>query len=332
MSSANYPQGMKTNNNHLLTGGYKTWKGSGLYSNPTAIAAGNIRPQTNKDYLNVDVYKHGSPRPMKWNYRKGISRNIPIIILNPDNNNEFLEIPSNRECKSSKSSSLIGQTIDRPGQYTVTENTVYEIGEREKMNKDCYNCQGIGLVTNYYPQNFLTDNPLPCVENATLCCNAQKKALKMVKPASTNLSKNYYTTNKEYLYNRCQTYEQKVFNFYSGSAVGFEEGALAKPGSPLSLTNTYVAQCYPNTDLEPGLKKCKLVVYKPSNPQFAVEGGVSSSTRTLKLTLNTIESAMAINKRLIRNSSGRPNDPFIYKSKVEKCNGNTCNRGNRFNR
>ena len=41
----------------------------------------------------------------------------------------------------------------------------------------------------------------------------EKKALKRVRPASTNLKKNYYTTHKQYMQNRCQTYEQRVFNF-----------------------------------------------------------------------------------------------------------------------
>ena len=64
---------------------------------------------------------------------------------------------------------------------------------------------------------------------------------------------------------------------------------------------------------------CKLVVYKPSNPQFAVEGGVSSSTRTLKLTLTTIEKNVYNNNRLkgsannYVNVGGQPFVPLIYK-------------------
>ena len=340
MSSATYPQGMKTNNNHVFTGGYKTWKGTGINSNPVAITAGNIPPLTNKDYSNSVVYKHGSTRPLKWAYRRGTTTQTSRIIVDPNDNTKFIEV-SPREVKSSVSSSLIGQTIDRPGQYSVKQNPATEIDEKEQMNIDCRTCKGIGLVTNYYPnKNYITENPIPATETAKWCCNPERKARRMARPASTNLSKRYYTRHTEYMYNRCQTYEQRVFNFYQGSTeVDPIIGAAAKPGSPLSLSNFYVAQCYPNTDYEPGLKGCKRVIYKPSNPQFAVEGGVESSARTLKLGLTTIEKSIALNRRGYKNAmanvGGQTFTPFIYKSKVEKCNpsyytmnGNprTCNK------
>ena len=142
---------------------------------------------------------------------------------------------------------------------------------------------------------------------------------------------------------------------------------LAKPGGPLVLSNTYIANCFPNieeikysqsnvvyqifnliksqrlltekdiqnfhehpvdtlfkmnkflSNIEGNIeqcykiffnyinnpyvgcsiqgpsnpKGCKAVVYKPSNPQFAVEGGVSSGTRLLKLTTDTINTNLA---------------------------------------
>ena len=355
MSSATYPLGMKTSNNHVPTGGYKTWKGTGLNSNPLATTAGNIPPYTNKDYNNTTIYKHGQPRPLKWSYRKGTTAQISRTIIDPNDNTKFIEI-SPREVRSSVSSSLIGQTIDRPGQYTVKENTLIpcnvpcnleksnfnpEIEEIDEIEPPCKQCKGISLVTNYYPnKNYITENPIPSTETAKWCCNPERKARRMVRPASTNLSKNYYTTHEEYMYNRCQTYEQRVFNFYKGTTSDDPIlSATAKPGSPLSLSNFYVAQCYPNTDYEPQLKGCKRVIYKPSNFQFAVEGGVESSARTLKLGLTTIEKSIALNhrgyKNAVANVGGQTFTPFIYKSKVQKCNpayytknGNprTCNK------
>jgi hypothetical protein len=163
-----------------------------------------------------------------------------------------------------------------------------------------------------------------------------------------------------------------------------------KPGSPLALTNTYFANCYPNGEIyeateialinkmlnimllegaltpelvneikdanivtinelfnylknlipEPYKTKaivifvdfvenpyygvplsgpsnpvgCKLVVYKPSNPQFAVQGSVSSSTRNLKLNVDTIQTNAAS-----FNAGMNPVTPFILKSKVAPC-------------
>jgi hypothetical protein len=75
-------------------------------------------------------------------------------------------------------------------------------------------------------------------------------------------------------------------------------------------------------------KGCKLVEYKPNNPQFAQQGAVSSRTRNLKLNITTIEKNIASTNRLsgsgsgynFYNLGGQPFTPFIYKTKVEKCN------------
>ena len=79
------------------------------------------------------------------------------------------------------------------------------------------------------------------------------------------------------------------------------------------------------------IRKCKLVVYKPSNYQFATQGAVSSSTRTLKKNVDTIQTNLAGYNRLqkqgiylpntvVLNPSGQPAIPFIYKNKVQGCN------------
>ena len=63
------------------------------------------------------------------------------------------------------------------------------------------------------------------------------------------------------MYNRCQTFQQREFNFISGEidpnilkilqAYPFVTAKIleyTKPGSPLSLVNLYVAQCNPNNN------------------------------------------------------------------------------------
>lgn len=404
------PQGMGSYNNRSNVGGYVTWKGSGLYSNPAAITSGNIRPLTNKDPTNIYPTGFGLPRPQKWQYRKGTTTNppTPIIVINPNNPSQYVEIDPNRQVRSSTSSSLIRQTIDYPGQYSVKQNPIDETNQTAQLDKDCIDCKGIGLVTNYYPEYYLTNNPLPVCQTPQNCCNEQRKALLRVRPASTNLKKNYYTTLQQYRENRCQTYNQRIFNFYSGTENLINNSTVesltkfVKPGSPYSSTNLYVANCYPNTGLNdfteadliifayeimnsdgtlntddiayfntlsiktiaeyvnflntlpsgnsaqanqvfkniilnPYLgvslngpsnpRGCKLVVYKPSNSQFAVQGGVSSSTRTLKLGLTTIEKNVYQNNVLkgagfstvYANPGGEPYTPLIYKTKTPKC-------------
>jgi len=407
MSSAFYPQGMNTWNNRLPQGGYKTWKGTGPFSNPVGITSGNIRPFTNKDPLNGAVYRHGSARPLKI-YRRGIS--VPVLIQDPNNPGALVESAyySDRTVKTSVQDYMVAQMQDQPGRYSIKENSIQEKNGIEAQEAACKTCSGIGIVSSWQPITNLTEKPEENVTTPPLCCNEERKARRRVLPASTVLRKNYYTDTYQYLFNRCQTFDQRAFNFYKGAG-----DALAKPGSPLATTNLYVANCNPNGEVNASADQalvdqlatillnqgvinqqqyeglltqatlpaiiellktypqeqsvaalivvdavlanvyvsppfsgptnprgCKLVTYKPNNYQFAQQGAVSSSTRTLKLNVNTIDTNAASIQRLKRgttNTNGSPPwAPFVYKTKVPTCNpalftkdGNprTCFRG-----
>ena len=169
MSSALYPQGFNSYNNRLPQGGYKTWKGTGIYSNPIGITSGNMRPKTNLDYRNSAIYKHGLPRPMK-HYRKGTSTPIPS---NPDNLAEATEANyyTNTNVKTSRTGKLVEQLIDNPGGFVVKENL---INNNNTIRRDCQTCEGVGLITNWYPINNLTEKPQDNVMNLLLCCNEQQ--------------------------------------------------------------------------------------------------------------------------------------------------------------
>jgi len=240
--------------------------------------------------------------------------------------------------------------------------------------------------------------------------------------ANTNVKKNYYQTTDMYLYNRCQTFQQRQFNFLRGPVdqaildiflkypfVTAKILEYSKPGDPLSIVNYYVAQCNPNFTVETAVeiafinelsksllaagyisqpiyltllglnvktfiealqgilttdqykivieylyqlaanpyngsvvsgpsnpRGCAQVFYKPNNPQFAQQGGVSSSTRILKLNVDTISTAAAGVRRLkganltAQIAGGQPvNTPFIYKFKTPACQASTYS-GNPF--
>jgi hypothetical protein len=69
---------------------------------------------------------------------------------------------------------------------------------------------------------------------------------------------------------------------------------------------------------------CKLTVYKPNNPQFAVQGAVDSSTRMLKLNVDTISTnAAAIHNRnsfvnYAKNKAPDCNSPTIFQFQNKK--------------
>jgi hypothetical protein len=309
---------------------------------------------------------------------------IPINI----NEAALINYNMNRFVKSSKGSSLGGgfggsgllnDMQDKPGGFSVRLNTP---GEIRKSDADCKKCEGISIVSDYYPNTtFLEENPEPNTQNRVLCCNDEIKAKRRAIYASTNLKKNYYTTTKQYLQNRCKTYEQKAFNFLSYRTnldasiyganpyyISTDGNKGSTPGSPLSLTNTYLANCQPGAQIfdatenalisqmlsimvnaniltqsqvntfytlginsiqgffnwlnglppsqkAPALKVftdfisnpywgmplsgpsnpagCQLVVYKPNNYQYAKQGAVDSSTRNLKLVVDTISTNAA---------------------------------------
>jgi hypothetical protein len=397
MSTAYYPLGMRTSMpssgyNHKSTNynkQYVTWKGTGINSNPVGTAPGHIRPLTNNDSGNIFQTGFGLPRPIK-HFRKG--RVIPPASIDDTNseNNEvkLINYNINRFVKSSKGTSLGGgfggsgllnDMQDKPGAYISKLNSIDEINGVNQMDNNCKTCEGVGIVVNYYPnKNYLTENPEPNVENNVLCCNEEYKAKRRAIYASTNLSKKYYTTTKQYLQNRCKTYDQKAFNFLSYRTNDHNEfngeynnpyyvsyNNNYKPGSPLAFSNMYLANCQPNAEIygatennlisqmldimfnqellsENDIQRilelninsiqgffewlnnlpspqnsetiqiftkfisnpsvamtlsnptgCQLTVYKPNNYQYAKQGAVDSSTRNLKLNVDTISSNAA---------------------------------------
>ncbi len=383
---------------------YASWKGTGVNSFPVGTAPGHIRPLTNNDPGNVFPTGFGLPRPIK-HFRKGrvippapiegvsdLNANSPYNDVNLTiDENALINYNINRYVKSSKGTSLGGgfggsgllnDMQDKPGAYIVKLNPPNEVDGVTQMNMDCKTCEGIGIVASYKPNiTNLLEDPAPNTTNAVLCCNQEKIARQRVVYASTNLKKNYYTTTKQYLQNRCKTYDQKAFNFLSYRTNGtgpydnnnpyyysVDGNNGPKPGGPLSLANTYLANCQSNTQLyegtelafiyqllgimlneniitqtevdqfnstginsiqgffdwiqglptgqkEPALvvfevfinnpywgmppsgptnpAGCQLTVYKPNNYQFAKQGAVSSSTRLLKLNVDTISTNAA---------------------------------------
>jgi hypothetical protein len=417
---------------------YISWKGTGVFSNPVGVTSTHIRPLTNRDYGNVFPTGFGLPRPIK-HYRKGTVIPIHFSNPNPDNKLELVEQTQieynvNRAVKSSISSSLgggnggtglISQMIDMPGAFTVKDNGLNDLSNNndgQNIEKECKNCNGVGIVSDWMPINNLTEKPQENVTNPLLCCNQQRKAYQRTLPTNTNIKKNYYQTTYMYLYNRCQTFQQRQFNFLVGpidkqvialfKAYPFVTAKLlefSKPGDPLSIANYYVAQCNPNFTVEKAVeigfinslsrslfdsgfitkeeydvliggsplsvqtfikslqgiltkeqyaividymyqlaanpyngsvvsgpsnpKGCAQVIYKPNNPQFAKQGGVSSSTRILKLNVDTINTA-AYQQRKLRSGNPaniataiqygfNPNVPYIYKDKVPACQPQT---------
>lgn len=268
MSTAFYPLGFKTYNNHVPQGGYKSWKGKGKFSLPIGMTATHIRPLTNRDPGNDAPTGFGLPRPLKQ-YRRGtvprVADFVQILETTPE-----VAYNLDRAVKSSYGSSLGGKNnglmahlMDSPAGYVVKDNNNNSV-DSANVIADCKVCHGISIVDNTIPIASLTETPEPNTESKELCCNDQLKAERMVRPTKTLLSKRYYQTTYAKLYNRCSTFQQKQFNYKSGQDPGVAQvlisnplvaGALLrhiKPGSPLAtqFEFQYVGQCNPNFVVE----------------------------------------------------------------------------------
>lgn len=222
---------------------YQSWKAN---DNFVGTSPANIRPFTNKDYTNTATTGFGLPRPLKQ-YRLGRSERIV----------------------NSPRGQTIRQTIDTPGGYIIQAEPT---------------CIGAKIEINLAPNPSLTETPQEFSQTSGFCCNAQKNAYKRVLPTSsnlkdssinTNIKSTYYSTLPQYRDNRCQTYQQRAFNF-------FPQGAVLLPFTE------YYAKCTPSN------KNCSVVVYNPNNPQFAIQGSVKSSVRTFKIKNTTIETTATL--------------------------------------
>lgn len=274
--SLTFHLGTHSHNRAMPPGGYRSSKAPPPFNNPLGRTTGMVRPLTNLDPTNNTVYKYGSPRPLRQ-YRNGI-----WVTLDPNEDN--------RQVKSHlRGGNMVSKLMDFPGGYVISQ-TIPE--------SECVTCPGVPMVSTWQPSVDITNNPIPETTSKELCCNQERSALNRVKSANTVLSKRYYTTSEEYRYNRCQNFEQRQFNYLNSG------NPVSKPGGPLAVENTYNANCNPNFVVELAAIQnaesqpidtfstptgCSSVIYKPNNHKFACQGSVMSSTRLLRLTVDTLK-------------------------------------------
>jgi hypothetical protein len=155
----------------------------------------------------------------------------------------------------------------------------------------------------------------------------------IIRSARTNVSKAYCSSTKQYLQSRCMTYDQKLsVNKIPGDDY---------PETSANANNLYATNNCPQN----GPNGCKstrgynTTIYKPNNTQFATQGAVSSSTRLLKLQVDTItkngnsfRSAWGDEGANAGNYQGTSMTPYFLKNKYTKglpnCYGR---RGSKYN-
>lgn len=176
-------------------------------------------------------------------------------------------------------------------------------------------------------------------ETKSLSINPRKR---IVRSASTNVSRAYHTNSSTYLQARCRTYQQKQTFSKMNAAPNQYVNANGTPVNPSdSATGSqvyYSTNCgnaervYP-TALDS--RNCReTVIHKPNNAKYGVQGAVSAGTRLERLKLETITkngaSFMSAYGHAAANAGsyhgGNMGAPYFIKSKMFKPDCNLYNR------
>ena len=240
-----------------------------------------------------------------------------------------------------------------PIYFSVNNGNNNKITENYTPNADwaCKNCPNYQCITD-----DSSGKPV-CAQGNQTCvniCDPPTKAKKRVRTSSrinnpALCQRPYYTDNGSYLRARCRTFSQNEYHYDlqldnkvgqpdpnapCGKGWKIVDGKLVpttqKPGccaKSAACSKAYRSSCPSRKlkkDCEGNVLSCQnKIYYKPNNCQFGQQGGVSSSSRLLRLKLNTINSnANSIGKSYGKSAasalaySGRPQAPFINKEKM----------------
>lgn len=162
----------------------------------------------------------------------------------------------------------------------------------------------------------------------TKCISCTAPA-RVIKRASTLLSKAYYTTHEAYMKSRTNTYDQKLLTIPI-NAPGFDyynaAGELNWPSDSVTGSQVYATtdQYNPQSTRTCNGRKNGTTIFKPNNRQYACQGAVDSSTRIDRLK-QTIVNKNAASLREAFGSEGASacayrgisDTPYFLKSKYQ---------------
>lgn len=294
---------------------YESWKGpSGSYPVWNAITPSNSRPASNGAMENPEDYQSafGTARPLK-HWRKQL---VPPV-------------------KSSSSAKASGDILNRPG-GSVSINT-------SVLCPSCDDSQSVASVNTLVFGNnaYLTNStPNPTYDGGATVTNPDSNEYgkcvscdpesNVIKTGTTLLNKQYYQTTKGYLYSRGQTFSQKATPVKRAGVTYVDpEG---NPLFPTDYANGPQMFNVPNCPTVCDDNQPVATIYKPNNPNYAVQGAVDSSTRIMRLkqqAMNKNGASFSSAYGMAAANAGRystVSSPYFIKSKVNNCNRATYYR------
>lgn len=251
-----------------------SWKGKAFTQITSIIKKNNYINNININNSNADKGLIFSARPLKI-YRKEIAANMGV-----------------NGCHSTRSSVKIDE-IDRPN-----GSLVYNYNSKSLPKT----MMGVNNFIDLNIPNNTTELPgscAPCTTSTnttgTYAFSQTQNALKRVRSSGmikkqynpNNNQPTYYTNTAQYLISRSRTLEQNQYNYLK---TGNKD---ATPGTNGASSNVY----YANGSIKYNNGNVKQVYYKPNNPSFAQQGGVSSSSFTNRLKYDSLTNSAYLYKK-----------------------------------
>jgi hypothetical protein len=233
------------------------WKGK-TFSEITSVLKNN----NNIDHQQYRVSVFLKPQPLKGYRRESSTANVASTSRVSQSVRNF-EIPGG--------ASLVDTDICKG----IVNTTDFQYNDDLKTFNPCSACD--------VPLQGATDSTF--VRSLSAQDNARRRVrssgmnkIKFI--ANKNNTSNYYTSSSQYLYGRNKTFKQNQFNNLR------IEGEHAE-------NNEYASNTIQSCNATNGDTKYVPVYYKPNNSKFAQQGGVTASTRLLRLKYDTITDAGA---------------------------------------
>jgi len=186
------------------------------------------------------------------------------------------------ESNSGNGNSAVGIPFNSPGSEVFlgkssTSNCVKCSGNNSVVTKSLNAAEQYNTIYTEATDKFFDaeQNKMVCV-----ACNPE---VNIIKPATTIISKKYYSDRAAYLKSRCKSFTQNL----SGNAI---QGIQYLDGTtPVWASDSpNGSQVYSTSDCCSTTGATSTLIYKPNNMQYATQGAVDSSDRITRLKMNTI--------------------------------------------
>jgi hypothetical protein len=279
------------------------------------VAPSNARPLSNGEWDNnqFNDAKDGNaflPRPIKhWRRQlqpdpiRGGSKSKTIVEVFQPGGTVYLNGKVNEQNKCCETGNI---TTKLPSYISISKNNKYC-----STNTNCsYTVTAKNVADGW-------NGPI----GKKICCNP---VYNRIKPATTILSKKYYTDSRAYLRSRNKLYNQKLTTLpYPGVIYYGSNGKLLYPNNnPLGPQTFSTGECPQNA--------CngnqQITIFKPNNRQFFKQGAVESSTRLEKLKLDTANKSGRSLRIPYGNSAAKAGSyylngttPYLVKDKIGTC-------------